>query len=107
MEVNHNGHAAKIQNGSGFGSEGVDVLTERAAHYCSCERQRIQAANQPNIIAAEAELGQLKKEQTRLQQEIGQLPPDGDLRARRRKSILEWVLAVFLLIAGFAFALVA
>jgi cell division protein FtsB len=90
--------------GSTLGTAGVDQMYDRAARYCSCEFERRKSENQPKVAAARAELGHLESDLARARNEVAKLPPEGDLRARRRRAIIEWTLAAMLFLAGYAFA---
>ena len=101
----------KLQLPTGVGGElgdhGVGQLIDRAGSYCSCERQRIEAENGPKIAAAREELVQVERELDHVRDEVAKLPPEGDLRSRRRRALFEWVLAGVLVVAGFGFSLAA
>ncbi len=90
--------------GSSLGTAGVDQMYDRAARYCSCEFERRKSENQPKIAAARAEQEHLEGDLARARNEVAKLPPEGDLRARRRRAIIEWTLAAVLFLAGYAFA---
>jgi hypothetical protein len=106
-ETKTNGHWLQSEAGKQLATEGIDVLYDRVGRICQAEKLRIEAANQPRIASAKAELVQRQQEGPRLQEEIAKLPPEGDLRSRRRKAIGQWVIASVLVLAGFGFALVA
>ena len=93
--------------GGELGDSGFDQLYERAARYCSCERQRIEAHNRPKIAAAREELTHIERELAEVRSEVAKLPPEGDLRSRRRRAFFEFAFAAILTIAGFAFSLAA
>ncbi len=67
-ETKPNGHGMHTDAGAQLADAGIDQLTDRAGRVCSAERQRIEAANQPKIAAAQEELGQLQHERDQLQE---------------------------------------
>ncbi len=112
---NGNGHAA---NGNGIahipGEIGCDLayagdeqMDDRAGRYCSTERQRLEATNRPKISAAKEDLAGVKREIEKVAHEESKLPPEGDLRKRRRAALFLGALALGLCSAGFASAVYA
>jgi hypothetical protein len=112
---NSNGHAS---NGNGAadipGGIACDLpyaafeqTADTAGRYCSAERQRIEAANQPKIAAAKQELAIVERKLEAITREICKLPPEGDLRNRRRTALFLSVFGLGLCTAGFAAAVYA
>ena len=93
--------------GQQFGHEAVEHVLQRAEDYCECEKQRIEVANQPKILALRAEMSLLVERERDLKERVRQAPPPGDLCSRRRRSRYYWAVTLFLGIAGFFFSLLA
>lgn len=115
INANGNGHAA---NGNGhthvpgdyatkLANEGIGNLNDNAGRVCRNERERIEAANQPAIAAAKTEFVTVEREMRHFAEEIAKLPPEGELRSRRRRALGEFVIALLFFIGGFASALMA
>src|ERR1700687_3017422 len=113
--VNGNGHAG---NGNGharvpgdyattLANEGIGHLNDNAARVCRNERERIEAANRPAIAAAKTELETLERELRQVTEEAAKLPPEGELRSRRRRAPGEFATALLFFIGGLASALVS
>ena len=85
----------------------VEQMADTAGRYCSAERQRIEAANQPKIAAAKQELAIVERKLEAITREICKLPPEGDLRNRRRTALFLFLLGLGLCTAGFAAAVYA
>lgn len=83
-----------------LGQEGVEKIVEQIESYCECEKQRIECANLPALTAGQAEIALLWERREQLLERIRQLPPDGDLRTRRRHALAYWVLVAFLIMSG-------
>ncbi len=109
---NGNGHAG---NGKGLAHEPADLgsdlgyavvaqMDDTAGRYCSTERQRLEAANQPKIAAAKQELAMVERGLEQTTREISKLPPEGDLRNRRRTALFLCAFGLGLCTAGFAAA---
>src|SRR6266852_4652807 len=81
-------------------SAAVEEMDDRAGRYCSAERQRLEAANQPKIAAAKQDLAVVECGLERITRELSKLPPDGDLRQRRRTAMFLFVFGLGLCIAG-------
>jgi hypothetical protein len=90
--------------GGQVGYEAADHALHRAQEYCDSERQHIEAANQPKIIALRGQMSFLGDRESELKERIRRAPPAGDFRSRRRKS--RYYLAVFavLWVVGVALA---
>jgi len=93
--------------GQQVGHEAVEHVLRRAEDYCEYERQRIEVANQPKILALRAELSLLVDRERDLKERVRRAPPAGDLCSRRRRSRYYWAVALFLGIAGLFFSLLA
>lgn len=93
--------------GEQLAQEAVAHVLGHADNYCERERERISAANEPKIIALETALGNLKEEETALQDRIHRAPPIGEIRTRRRKARYYWAITALLAVAGFFFSLLA
>jgi hypothetical protein len=113
--VNGNGHAG---NGNGHAHVPGDYATtlankaienqyDNAGRVCRNERERIEAANRPAIVAAKAELETVERELRQVTAEVAKLPPEGELRSRRRRALGEFAIALLFFIGGLASALVA
>src|SRR2546428_2138397 len=110
--TNDNGYAG---NGNGLAhmpaevdsdlcSAAVEEMDDRAGRYCSAERQRLEAANQPKIAAAKQDLTMVECGLERITRETSKLPPEGDLRKRRRTALFLFAFGLGLCTAGFAAA---
>src|SRR2546428_12058127 len=108
--TNDNGYAG---NGNGLAhmpaevdsdlcSAAVEEMDDRAGRYCSAERQRLEAANQPKIAAAKQDLTMVECGLERITRETSKLPPEGDLRKRRRIALFLFAFGLGLCTAGFA-----
>src|SRR6202158_3642199 len=113
--VNGNGHAG---NGNGharvpgdyattLANEGIGHLNDNAGRVCRNERERIEAANRPAIAAAKTELATVERELRQVTEEVTKLPPEGELRSRRRRALGEFAIALLFSIGGLASALVS
>jgi len=87
--------------GEQLGIEGFDQLVERAEAVCICERQRIELANQPLIVARKAEYQAELEKHAELEKRLYQAKPPHEHRARLRRIILSWAVASVLFVAGF------
>src|SRR6266436_1962232 len=97
--------AAEI--GSDLGYAGIEEMDDRVGRYCSAERLRLEAANQPKIAAAKEDHAAVERELEKIAHEESKLPPEGDLRKRRWTALFLFVFALGLCIAGFASAVYA
>src|SRR5437667_216432 len=88
-------------------SAAVEEMDDRAGRVCSAERQRLEAANQPKITAAKQDLAMVESGLERITREISKLPPEGDLRRRRRTALFLCAFGLGLCTAGFAAAVYA
>ena len=112
---NGNGHAGNDNGlahlpgdlGSDLGYAVVAQMDDTAGRYCSTERQRLEAANQPKITAAKQDLAMVESGLERITREISKLPPEGDLRRRRRTALFLCAFGLGLCTAGFAAAVYA
>jgi len=102
-------HSGLESNGSGSGTQ---VGTEAFHHaerqgdeYCGQERQRIDAANRPKILALRASVADLREQEGELLERIRQAPPAGDLRMRQRKARRYWCVVGILTSAAFVFSI--
>lgn len=84
--------------------EAADHTLHRAQEYCDSERQHIEAANQPRIMALRAQMSFLVDRESNLRERIRHAPPAGDFRSRQRKSRYYWTVFVVLWVVGVAFA---
>jgi len=91
--------------GERLGNEGFDQLVVRAEAVCECERQRIELANQPAILAKRAEYAALLEKDQELKVRLYRAGPPREGRARRRRIALNWSVAVVLIVAGFVLSL--
>ena len=91
--------------GSQLGDEAFNHAEYNGEEYRIHERQRIDAVNQPKVLALRALLGMLEEDDDHLQQRIHAAPPPGDLRARRRKATMYWLIVAGLTIAAFVFSM--
>src|SRR6266849_8663981 len=107
-ETNANGHAQVPGDyATKLANEGIGNLNDNAGRVCRNERERIEAANRPATAAARAELETVERELRQVTEEVAKLPPEGDLRSRRRRALGEFAIALLFFIGGFASALVA
>jgi hypothetical protein len=90
--------------GSQLGNAAVAQILDKAGRFCSCERQRIEEANQPLIVKRRAEIALLADEEQQLQERIRQAPPVGDLRSRRQRAYFEFAFAIVLIGAAVCFS---
>jgi hypothetical protein len=102
MQIEH----GKESVGGQVGYEAADHALQRAQDYCDSERQHIEAANQPKILALRAEMSFLMDLESDLKGRIHRAPPAGDLRSRRRKSQYYWAAALAFWVVGVAFAII-
>jgi hypothetical protein len=113
--VNGNGHTG---NGNGhtdvpgdyattLANKGIENLYDNAGRICRNERERIEAANRPAIAAAKTELVTVERELRQVTEEVAKLPPEGELRSRRRRALGEFAIALLFFIGGLASALVS
>ena len=108
-----NGHASNGNGvaytsgaiGAALGYAGVEQIDDRAGRYCSTERQRLEAANRPKIAAAKQDLVGVESDLHKLRQEESKLPPEGDIRKRRRKALYLFAFFLVLCVGGFVSAL--
>lgn len=83
-----------------LGQEGVEKIVEQIESYCECEKQRIECVNLPALKTRQAEIALLWERREELLERIRQLPPEGDLRTRRRHALAYWALVAFLIMSG-------
>src|ERR1700674_2351935 len=113
--VNGNGHAG---NGNGhahvtgdyatmLANDSIVSMFDNAGRVCRNERERIEAANRPAIAAAKTELETVERELRQVTEEAAKLPPEGELRSRRRRALGEFAIALLFFIGGLASALVS
>jgi len=93
--------------GEQLGLEAVERVVALAEAYCDCEQQRIALTNQPRIEAARAELAICADEVEELEARRRQAERPGDRRAKRRRALYYWTIALTLVFAGFFFSLIA
>jgi len=93
--------------GRELGLEGVGSVVTKVEAYCAHEEQRIVLANQPRILAIQAEIALLRDEERDLAERLRQAPPPGDLRSRRRRAVYYWTVTILLAIAAFVFSVLA
>jgi hypothetical protein len=86
--------------GHTLGQESIAKILEQTELYCEHEKKRIEYSNLPALKAGQAELALLLERKEQLEERIRQLPPEGDLRTRRREALACWVLVGFLVAAG-------
>jgi hypothetical protein len=91
--------------GEKLGIEGFDQLVERAEAICECERQHIELTNQPLIAARKAEYASLLELDDEFKVRLYHAKPPYEERARRRRIIYCWSVAVVLIVAGFILSL--
>ena len=95
------------QAGDGFGMEAASHVDRHSESYCISERQRIETANRPAILALRARIGQLQVQEQDLENRIYHALPPGIIQARRRKAIFRYAIAVLLTVAAFIFSVLA
>jgi hypothetical protein len=91
--------------GSQLGDEAFNHAECQGEEYRIHERQRIDAANQSKVLILKATLGMLAEDEDHLRQRIHAAPPPGDLRSRRRKAAMYWLIVAGLTIAAFVFSM--
>lgn len=87
--------------GGAFGVDGALELIARAEAVCLWERQRIELANESPLAAKKAEYKVLLEEEKEIKQRlvrVGRIPGES---VRRRRIVINWVVAAVLVIAGF------
>lgn len=90
--------------GSQIGHEAMDHGDRHAAEYCAHERQRIEAANQPTILALRAKIAMLQEKIRDLEERILKALPPIEAAMRKRKALGCWAIAALLSVSGFIFA---
>jgi hypothetical protein len=93
--------------GGELGFRGVEGLVERAEAICRYEAERIELTNEPRMRVLEGEIRSLAEREHDLRERIKLAPPQGDERARRRKTCFYWAMTALLSVAGFFFAVLA
>lgn len=93
--------------GHEIGTKAAERTEEQARAYCTCERQRIELANQPQILSLRAKIAVLKDTADDLESRIAKAAPPTEERARKRKVIFYWSIAALLAVTGFIFAVIA
>jgi hypothetical protein len=93
--------------GEQLGLEAVERVVALAEAYCDCEQRRIALTNQPRINAARAELAICADEVEELEARRRQAERPSDRRAKRRRALYYWTIALTLVFAGFFFSLIA
>jgi hypothetical protein len=99
-------HESQIETpGEELGRKALAEILDKANSFCAHETQRIALANDPKIVALNAELALLHDEEKELRERPQRALPAGDITERRRKAIYYWTVTVFLTVAGFFFSL--
>jgi len=93
--------------GKQLATESVETTVGKVEAYCACERQRIELANQPSILALRAEGGLLMDERRELEDRLRHAPPAADFRTRKRKAVYYWTVAGLLATTGIASTVLA
>ena len=93
--------------GHEIGTGAAARTEEHATEYCTRERQRIELANQPTILALRSKIGVLKDTADDIESRIPRATPPCEARSRTKKTTLFWSIAALLSIAGFVFAVIA
>jgi hypothetical protein len=93
--------------GQTLGFEGVGSVVGKVEEYCAYEERRITLANEPKILALQAEIAMLQDEERTLEERIKNAQPPCDVRNRRRKAAYYWAVTILLTIAAFVFSLLA
>lgn len=93
--------------GMQIGTEAAEHGERHAAEFCSHERQRIEAANQPIIMALRAKIALLQDRDKDLTERIANALPPGEAKERKQKAFGHWAIAVLLSIASYIFAVLA
>lgn len=93
--------------GGELGNEATTHVEHRGGEYCAAERERIELANQPSIIALRARIASLQEVATDLEGRIWLAPPPGAEHERKRKAWFYWAITAILSTAGFVFAVIA
>jgi hypothetical protein len=91
------------ETGETLGQESVEQVVAHIEQYCAYEKQRIELSNRPQLLSRRAELALLWERKEKLETQIKQAPPAGDLRSRRRTARAFWALASVLTGAGLYF----
>jgi hypothetical protein len=74
--------------GTQIGNEAMEHGERQAAEYCAHERQRIETANQPIILALRAKMARLQDKDRDLEARISKALPPGEAAARKRSALL-------------------
>lgn len=93
--------------GQTLGFEGVGSVVAKVEEYCAHEERRITLANEPKILALQAEIAILQDEERTLEERIRNAQPPCDLRNRRRKAVYYWTVTILLAIAALVFSVLA
>ena len=96
-----------IQIGSRFGEEAANHVERLATDYCSCERDRIELANEPRVNELRVEGLALQELESALDERLRRLPAVDDYRHRTRSIVVHWATGVLLATAAFVFSLIA
>lgn len=105
MREFENDEARKV--GGELGAEVATHVDRHGERFCTAERQRIEAANRPKVMALRAKLAVLKEVEEWIKERIHKAPPAGDLRARKRRALLHYAMLAVLTAAAFVFAVLA
>lgn len=93
--------------GEVIGTEAAMHVDRHSESYCVSERQRIETANRPAILALRARLSLLADDARDLEDRINLAAPPGTHKARKRKAILRYLIAALLTVAAFIFSVIA
>lgn len=93
--------------GDELGQEAVADAEEHGEHYCRHERQRIELANRPQVLALRAQSAHLNELAGDLEDRIRKAPLPGDVKSRLRKIWWYRILLAVLSISAFLFLVIA
>jgi hypothetical protein len=93
--------------GAALGKGGVERVVEWSENYAECERRRLVAASQAEIVERQARIFILQKRERECEERLRHAPPPGDRQTRRRRCIYYVGVAAILAISGFFFSLLA
>ncbi|GEM_PF-3047268 len=91
--------------GGTFGADGIGELIERAEAICIWERQRIELANEPQLVALKAQYNALLEEEKELKSRLARTAQVPGINVRKRRIAINWIVATVLIVSGFVLSL--
>jgi hypothetical protein len=105
VQTNYNGNEHGI--GHEIGTEAADHSERNATKYCTCERQRIELANQPRVLALRAKIAMLQESARDIEERIRKAAPPSEQKERTRKKWFYWSVTALLSTAAYIFSVIA